>query len=96
MKKINPFAKELEQFRSTPLVRNKLLEAQGTVGIETLSRTCAWCKRVVAEDETVFALKGHSKIDLSNMEGLFFPLTLLSGRVLIGLVPSKNSIYYLS
>jgi len=91
MKKINPFAKELEQFLSTPLVRSKLSEAQEIVGIETLSRTCAWCKKLVAEDETVFALKGRSKIDLSNLEGLFFPLTLLSGKVLIGLVPSKNS-----
>lgn len=91
MKKINSFAKELEQFLSTPLVRNKLSEAQEIVGIETLSRTCAWCKKIVAEDETVFALKGQSKIVLSNLEGLFFPLTLLSGKVLIGLVPSKNS-----
>lgn len=91
MKSLDHITKELERFLSTPHVRNKLLEAQENAGVETLGRTCGWCKKIVAEDDPVLAIKGRSKIDLSNLEGLFFPLTLLSGKILIALATTSDS-----
>ena len=91
MKNINRIRREAEQFLSTPQMRSKLEEAQEIVGVETLSRTCGWCRRITAEDDPVFAIKGRSKIDLSNLEGLFFPLTLSSGKTLLALATTSDS-----
>ncbi len=56
-----------------------------------MSRACAWCKKTVAEDEPVYMLPLSSKIDLSNLHGLYIPLTLFSGEILIAFVPTKDS-----
>lgn len=71
-------------------LRNKLLKAQEKIDADILSRTCALCKRIIGEDEPVYAVFPVISFDVSDLQGLFVPL-ITADIPLIGMVATEDS-----
>lgn len=60
---------------------------------QRLCQTCAWCGRLIGEDESVYGLGVSSRpnVDLKELRGTFIPFPLLSGKIVPAMVSTEDS-----
>ncbi len=60
---------------------------------QRLRQTCAWCGKIIGEDEPVYALGVSCRpgVDVTELRGTFIPFPLLSGKTIPAMVSTEDS-----